>query len=73
LRTIFFTPTPALAPKNQGDRFLNETMKWISLQKPVPLILVFKYEGKDTRSALSLATAETQELIPEHPNFQREK
>jgi len=25
--------------KNQGDRFLNETMKWISLQKPVPLIL----------------------------------
>jgi hypothetical protein len=25
--------------ENQGDRFLNETMKWISLQKPVPLIL----------------------------------
>jgi hypothetical protein len=48
-------------------------MKWISLQKTVPLILVFKYEGKDTRSALPLATAETQELIPEHPNFQREK
>ena len=26
--------------QNQGDRFLNETIKWISLQKPVPLILV---------------------------------
>jgi hypothetical protein len=25
--------------KNHGDRFLNETMKWISLQKPVPMIL----------------------------------
>ena len=24
--------------KNHGDRFLNETMKWISLQKPVPMI-----------------------------------
>jgi hypothetical protein len=23
---------------DHGDRFLNETMKWISLQKPVPMI-----------------------------------
>jgi hypothetical protein len=35
--------------------------------------IVFKCEGKDTRSALPLATAGTQELILEHPNFQRRK
>ena len=37
--------------KNQGDRFLNETIKWISLQKPVPLIL---FRTSDLRSKVLL-------------------
>jgi hypothetical protein len=56
--------------KNHGDRFLNETMKWISLQKPVPMILIFRENRDNLAEKLYLCTQKACEAAHARPSMQ---